>query len=77
MRIIARTKDAIYLRIPKAVQMTSQFNGLSGCICGYCDGLGTWDTLMVPISKTTHDWASTVHMPDAAVPRFLEITGRK
>ena len=72
MRVIARTKDAIYLRIPKALQMTSQFISPDNkCSCGHCDGNGTWDTLVVPANDNPHDWASTVHMPDSAIPAFL------
>ncbi len=72
MRIIARTPDAVYLRIPKAIQITSEFAGFSKCTCGSCDGLGTWDTLVVPINPDKHDWAYTVHMPDKSVAGFIE-----
>ena len=74
MEIVARTEDAIYLRIPKAVQMTSQF-AKGQCSCGKCDGQGTWDTLAIPLKPTDgKEWAYTVHMPD---PKwFLEMVSK-
>ncbi len=77
MKVIARTAQAVYLRIPQAVQITSQFAGMSECKCGHCDGLGTWDTLMVPVNPGPHDYASTVHMPDSSVPGFMECEARR
>lgn len=73
MRVLAVTKDAVYLRLPRELQRESGGN----CICGHCGGAGLWDTLVVstapPMRKSAYDWHSyTVHMPDGAVPRFLE-----
>lgn len=74
--VIARTKDAVYLRIPLGLQRPIE----GGCSCDQCranPALAKWDTLLVPVSATRSDYASTVHMPDASVPGFIEYTRRK
>jgi hypothetical protein len=74
MRILARTADAVYIRIPEALQVPSGFAD-GQCSCGRCDGSGKWDTLVVPAESG--DWFQsrftyTVHMPDSAVQPFLD-----
>ena len=49
MKVIVRTSEAIYLRIPRELQAESKF--ASGkCRCGDCDGSGKWDTLVIPVN---------------------------
>jgi hypothetical protein len=59
--VIARTEDAVYLRLPKELQRP-----IDRCVCPYCDShkheSPAWDTLCVPVSGA--GYASTVHMPD-------------
>jgi hypothetical protein len=76
--IICRTKDAIYLRLPLAMQ-----TDCGGCSCDQCKAdpkLAKWDALCVPLlpgdsypARTAH----TVHMPDGCVPQFKEHMRRK
>lgn len=74
MEVLARTKDAVYLRLPRGLW------GKRGgkCTCGQCDGSGYFDTLVVPTNapgpKTRQkpDYAYTVHMPNKAVREFIE-----
>jgi hypothetical protein len=78
MRVIARTKDAIYLRLPLELQRDT-----GGCDCPVCKKDPTkakWDTLVVPTKggRTYHDEHSgTVHMPDGSVDGFVEYMRRK
>ena len=64
--IIARTKDAAYIRIPRELQQP--ING--GCECYYCkanpDITPKWDTLLVPTTRPRkgNDYVSHVHMPE-------------
>jgi hypothetical protein len=69
MRVIAQTDDAVYLRIPKELQVESDFAG-GQCSCGHCDGSGKWDTLVVP-THGNYQFSATVHMPDSSVQPFL------
>jgi hypothetical protein len=68
MSIIARTKEAIYLRIPKELQQPA-----GKCTCPHCKGADAfWDTLAVPIAPPQrNDTAWTVHMPDPTLFRRL------
>jgi len=65
MAIIARTKDAIFVRLPEFLQRSCD-----GCSCDYCkahpDKTPAWDTLVVPIrcDPRKADFTYTVHMPD-------------
>ncbi len=69
--ILARTKDAIYVRLPESVQAESAFAGAK-CTCGHCDGSGKWDTLVIPVQGTRHnDSTYTVHMPDSSIAGFV------
>lgn len=70
MPIIARTKDAIYIRIPRELQKPCD-----GCECSYCKAhpreTPGWDTLAVTRDKgAIHESTWTVHMPDPK--SFLE-----
>jgi hypothetical protein len=73
MMVIARTKDSVYLRIPRELQMPCT----GGCGCDHCvkdPTLANWDTLVVPTKapKNGNDYAHHVHLPDAQVPAFIE-----
>jgi hypothetical protein len=74
MAVLATTSEAVYLRLPRELQRESGGH----CSCGHCDGAGLWDTLVVPTAPFTHGasysaWHSgTCHMPDSAVPTFVE-----
>ena len=65
MSVIARGPDAIYLRLPAALQ-----RDCGGCSCDYCkahpEHTPTWDTLAIPMHETDkrNDTSWTVHMPD-------------
>ena len=73
MTVIGRTKEAIYLRIPKELQEACAL----GCLCDYCvkqkqinpNYIPTWDTLCVSTKapKKGNDYGWTVHMPDVSV----------
>ena len=70
MPIIARTKDAVYVRLPKKLQRVIE----SGCDCNECrkdPNLAKWDTLVVPLS-VIYPSTYVVHMPEASVPKFVE-----
>ena len=69
--VIARTKDAVYIRIPEG--MAKEIEG--GCDCEWCKQHAgrkpLWDTLVVSKARPermrrmrTSDYAWTVHMPD-------------
>lgn len=64
MQIIATTKDAVYLRLPRELWRPTG----NACQCPHCKGAdGYWDTLAVPTSHTKGNTAWTVHMPDPHV----------
>lgn len=72
MRVIARTKDAVYVRLPRELQRDA-----AGCGCEHCKkdpALAKWDTLVIPTEETRRafDFTWTVHMPDGAVNAFRE-----
>jgi hypothetical protein len=75
--IIARTKTAIYLRLPRELQRDTD-----GCSCDHCKldpTLAKWDTLVVPIANGHNNgsaWTHTVHMPTASLGMFLEYVKR-
>jgi hypothetical protein len=74
MLVIARTNDAVYLRLPHELQRDID----GGCGCDHCKknpALAKWDTLVVPTEVHDHSW--TVHMPDATVSDFREYIRRK
>jgi hypothetical protein len=82
MTVIARTADAVYLRIPADLQVPSAFAGK--CTCGNCDGSGKWDTLVIGTETPKRvngvrpaDYAWTCHMPDKAVQPFIEYQRNK
>lgn len=76
MRVLVRTDEAIYLRLPRELQRPID----GSCECPQCKAnpeLATWDTLIVPISapkNDKHPWryefSGTVHMPDGSVEGF-------
>ncbi len=72
--VIARTKDAIYIRLPRAVQISR-----GPCSCGKCDGQGFNDTLVVATKpdKRSNDYTYTVHMPDRSIEGFLAYVASK
>lgn len=80
MRVIAQTKDAIYLRLPLELQ-----RDCGGCSCDQCKvnpELAKWDTLVVPVNpQHKRDYSSehsgTVHMPDGSIAGFVEYCKRK
>ena len=75
MRVIARTSEAIYIRIPEALQAPSAFGP---CSCGHCNGSGKWDTLTVSLTEQRpFDFTGTIHMPDSAVAPFLDYVRRR
>src|SRR5258708_5311515 len=65
MSVIARAKDAVYLRIPKELQVPC-----NGCDCPYCKAhlneVPSWDTLGVPTANKRLNTAWTLHMPNPA-----------
>lgn len=76
MRVIARTRTAIFLRLPLEMQLDC-----GGCDCAHCKrnpALAKWDTLCVPLQNRErhHDYAHTVHMPDPSVQEFIDINRR-
>lgn len=71
MRVLARTEDAVYLRLPVELQRTIE----GGCSCPHCGGRATWDTLVVPTQLNAH--THTVHMPDGSVEAFVTYARRK
>ena len=75
MQVIGRTKEAVYLRLPKKLQRDC----IGGCGCEHCTknpALAKWDTMVVSIrGKDDHSW--TVHLPDPAVAAFNEYWRRK
>lgn len=73
MSVLAVTKDAVYLRLPRELQRESGGN----CICGHCGGAGLWDALVVPTAPARRVASYVVHMPDGAVPGFLEYHARR
>jgi hypothetical protein len=81
MRVVAWTDEAVYLRLPLALQRET-----GGCSCEQCKknpALAKWDTLVVPTQgkprgnySENHSW--TCHMPDgAAVENFMAHTKGK
>lgn len=73
MTVLCKTKDAVYLRLPRELQRLTD-----GCSCPHCTKaphLAAWDTLVVPLESGEHTW--TVHMPDGAVQPFIEYVRRK
>jgi hypothetical protein len=84
MRVLAVTKEAVYVRLPRELQRDA-----GGCQCEHCKrnpALAKWDTLVVPTHRgrphdarpnyaNDHTW--TVHMPDAAVAGFVEYMAKK
>ncbi len=76
LNIIARTSEAIYIRLPRELQYQTPFAS-DGCTCGDCDGEGRTDTLAVPITPVGHDYTFAVHMPDKSVPGFLAYMKKK
>lgn len=78
MAVIARAKDAVYLRLPRELQRDCD----GGCACDHCrkePALAKWDTLVVPTKpfpRGGHDWSYTVHLPDPAIPAFCEYLKR-
>lgn len=69
MEILARTKDAVYLRLPLEMQRDA-----GGCSCEQCKqdpALAKWDTLCVPVTGA-YEHAHTVHMPSGAVAQFKQ-----
>jgi len=79
MPVIARAKDAVYLRLPPELQ-----RDCGGCNCPQCTKnpeLAKWDTLCVPITPPGNhsDFSHVVHMPDGSVQAFIDYvrkTGR-
>jgi glutaredoxin len=78
MRVIAFTKDAVYLRLPSELQRPT-----SGCSCDHCKkdpNLAKWDTLVVP-TRESRQWNAnfsyTVHMPDGSIAGFLAHCARE
>ena len=78
MRVIGQTKDAVYLRLPEALQEPTS------CNCDICKAnpdLARWDTLAVPLSPDAkhvgwnHSWR--VHCPDARIRQTFEYLNRK
>jgi len=75
MRVIARTGDAVYLRLPKELQRSIE----GGCNCPQCKAdptLAQWDTLVVSTDQRSA-FSSTVHMPDGCIAGFVEYCARK
>jgi hypothetical protein len=77
--VIARTKDAVYLRIPDSLAALA---GDGSCDCPHCKRSGKpakWDTLVVPTKGPSNhyraDCAYTVHMPDPC--EFIRIMQEK
>ncbi len=72
MTVIARTNDAVYLRLPLELQ-----RDCGGCSCPHCKvnpDLAKWDTLVVPLGLHEHSY--TVHMPDGSIASFNEYIRR-
>ncbi len=69
MAVLAVTKQAVYLRLPSALQRTID----GGCDCTECKGkpgvVPAWDTLVCPIDSKLGS-SYTVHMPDGSIPAF-------
>lgn len=64
MEVILRTKDTIFMRLPKEL-----WRSCNGCACYHCqknNSLGWWDTLAISTVKRegTNDFSWTVHMPE-------------
>lgn len=76
-RIIARARDAVYIRIPAELQASSSFG--TPCTCGDCDGSGKWDTLVVPTPTVAsrNDHTYTVHLPDKGIAGFVEYLAKR
>ncbi len=79
MTVITRNKTAIYMRIPREMQVAID----GGCSCDHCKanpGLAKWDTLVVessaPNPRKSNDFCFTVHMPDAQVQEFIDYCKR-
>lgn len=83
MTVLFRTKDTIYLRIPRELQKPTP-----GCCCEFCEKekkinpnyIPTWDTLAIAAKtpKKGNDFAWTVHMPDfVSVMNALRARGEK
>lgn len=83
MAVLATTKDAVYLRLPRELQRPIE----GGCQCEHCakdyHATPAWDTLVVPTVEPLRnsrysDWHSTVvHMPEGAVFGFVAHMRRK
>jgi hypothetical protein len=58
-----RVNNTIFIPLPKD-QWVDTSPGR--CVCGHCDGSGSWDTLAVAASvrKGEHDRAWLVHYPE-------------
>lgn len=76
MRVLAVTKEAVYVRLPEALRRVA---GDTPCSCDVCKGEtpGLWDTLVIPTVPTKKrgyfdEHTYTVHMPDASVQGFRE-----
>lgn len=71
MFVLEQTKEAVYLRLPEALQRSAGI-----CNCAFCGGQeGKWDTLVVPVKpgrNHTDAWTYTVHLPDKAVQGFRQ-----
>lgn len=85
MEVILRTKETIYLRIPRALQLPT---GTAPCQCPSCKEMmrigskdhSKWDTLAIttkPPKGNRNDTAWTVHFPDGALPEAIEHWKRK
>jgi hypothetical protein len=78
MQVLAVTKDAVYLRLPKELQRECE----GGCSCDPCKAgksNGTWDTLVVPTHPTKYrnDHSYIVHMPLESVRGFRAYMKKK
>jgi hypothetical protein len=60
---------------------TNEKANTDGCSCDACKvnpELAKWDTLVIPTKPGKgHDWAYTVHMPDASIQAFIAHSRRK
>ncbi len=75
MRVIARTGDGIYLRLPEELRRDIE----GGCNCPQCQvkpALAQWDTLVVGTHPKA-GFAHTVHMPEGSVAEFQAYMDRK
>ena len=68
MAVLCTTPEAVYLRLPRELQLPAPEGG---CSCGHCDNRPMWDTLVVPTTGDRNASTFTVHMPDGAVAGFV------